>query len=254
MAGVLTLSGLLGGCAGRGDIDLLESRLREQEDLIRAVQGQLSTTRDQLRLARQEADLLRANLASLEQDASSIVQVQALVNAAGITIHPLLTSGQNVDAFPGDDRVHAVVVPHDLQGEALRLAGELDVEAVDGSNEGRSLGKQTYSQDQLRGLWHTGLLASGYQVDVPLRGLPQGNDVVLRVTLRLPDGREFVASREVAIDPPGIGADEAFPPRAIPSADRSQVPDDGPSLGEAGRNPPVVTSDNWTDETIPIIR
>ncbi|HEV7998923.1 MAG TPA: hypothetical protein VGP63_03515, partial [Planctomycetaceae bacterium] len=54
---------LAAGCASRGQLDVLESRLRQQDDTITQLQNQVSTTQSQLQAARRESDELRTQVA-----------------------------------------------------------------------------------------------------------------------------------------------------------------------------------------------
>ncbi|MFO1023166.1 MAG: hypothetical protein U0903_21120, partial [Planctomycetales bacterium] len=50
------------GCATRGNLALLESQLRQQEDHVHQLNGELKQTREQLQVARTESEKLRGQL------------------------------------------------------------------------------------------------------------------------------------------------------------------------------------------------
>src|SRR5579864_7144033 len=103
---------LAAGCASRGQIDVLESRLRQQEDSIAQLQNEVSTSKSQLVAARRESEQLKTQLSEQTRTAR-VEQLSALGQVEGIALNKLLTGGLDRDGAPGDEILSAVVVPTD---------------------------------------------------------------------------------------------------------------------------------------------
>lgn len=193
---------LSGGCASRGEIEVLEANLRQQEHQLHSREQELSRLRDQLTISRREADILRRRLAG-SGDTLAEEATQKLAAVEGLRFNTFLTAGQDEDELPGDERLHAMLYPHDAQGEVVKLAGELELEAIDPSvsDEQRSLGRWTYTAEESRNLWHAGFLSSGFQIDVPWKRSPQGDRIVLHARLKVADDRQFEATHTITLVP-----------------------------------------------------
>src|SRR5262245_49188863 len=94
---------LAAGCAARGDLEMLESELRRHEQAQQELSDQLQTARNELHVARSDAEALRAQLSQRGQVALVSEQAEVLHKAEGIKFNMLLTSGINRDGRPGDD-------------------------------------------------------------------------------------------------------------------------------------------------------
>src|SRR5215467_1307548 len=77
----------LAGCASRGDLETLESELRKQELAQEELQLELSRTRDDLKVARNESAALRAQLTENRQVALSPEQADVLFRAEAIKLN-----------------------------------------------------------------------------------------------------------------------------------------------------------------------
>ncbi len=201
------------GCAMRGNADLLEGRLRQQEDSLSQMQSQLSRTQNELSATRREADELRTQIASRGEKTLLAEQADVLYRAAGIEIDRLRSGGLESDGKPGDDVLTAAIVPHDRDGELLKLAGSVELELLDLTKPEaqQRIGKWAFNSDESREHWHRGFLGSGYFFKVPLQQQPENSQLVLHATLVAPDGRRFDASETVRVNPPGMGSDSERP-------------------------------------------
>ncbi|MCA9079746.1 MAG: hypothetical protein KDA58_04270 [Planctomycetaceae bacterium] len=230
-AALLAWLGLCAGCAGRGNLDLLESQLREQESLLRHARSEVTELQSQLAIARREQELLQAQLTS-EMPRAGIETVQAFAAAQGIKFHSLLTAMQDVDGQPGDDQLHVLLFPHDADGDLVKLSGELEVELFDPGHEGgmERIGRWRYSNAESQELWYNGFLSSGFQLDLPLSTLPRGNKLVVHGRLKTPDGRQFDASHTVSTagsgPQSGTSPEYLAPPRATLSERAQPKPAD----------------------------
>ncbi len=270
------------GCAMRGNVELLEARLRQQEDQLARLDTKLQTTEGELAAAEREALFLREQLVAKGEKALLPEQADTLFRATGIQFNKLLTGGLDRDGIEGDELLSAVVVPHDADGELVKIPGEIEVEAYDLSREGeqKQIGRWRYGTDSCRELWHSGFLGSGYLVRVPWAEKPQSNRIMLRAKLTTTDGRVFETSEPVDITPPEQTPGLIQAGRKLPAKDASNggdvdewgfgaAPERLPAntrqkslrrTPEAGKNAPetpagpIRTSDVWTDETLPVVR
>lgn len=281
---------LLGGCALRGDVDLLESRLREQGDRQFSLEAALKKSRSELEIVQRQNDRLNNRLAGQKQGLLLPEQADALFRATGIHIQKWMTGGLDRDDRPGDDLLSAVIVPHDDDGETVKLPGTIRLQLLDLAmpQEGQRLGEWTFTVEESRRHWHKGMIASGYQFRLPWQQLPHSSELMLHATLTTTDGRKFHAGEIIHIEPPeskiATASDDApgrFPTTEVvpisetfSTADKTAAPNpvseneppSGPLFqssskgntneknGELKQNDPserLRTSDNWTDATIP---
>src|SRR5262245_19590600 len=125
------LATLPAGCAVRGDVEMLESELRRQEQAQQEVAEELKTAREELRVARLDADSLRAQLSKRGQLALVSEQAEVLYKAEGIRFNTMLTSGANRDGQPGDEGVSVLLQPVDAHGDLVKLVGAVELELFD---------------------------------------------------------------------------------------------------------------------------
>src|SRR5436190_23635234 len=100
----------IGGCAAR-NVDLLETRLREQEDSLAELQRDLSGTKSELEIARRESEELRTRLGAPEGETLVSEQARVLYRVQGVKFNTMLTGGLNLDDAPGDDGLTAMLMP-----------------------------------------------------------------------------------------------------------------------------------------------
>ena len=117
-----------------------------------------------------------------------------------------LTGGADYDDTPGDDGITVYLRPLDDQGHVLKAAGRITIELLDLNVPGspKSLGKYVHDEpDQLRQLWHGGLLTNHYTIKCPWDskiGPPSCREVTIRATFTdFLTGRRFSATRVVEI-------------------------------------------------------
>ncbi len=198
----------LSGCALRGNSELLEARLRQQEDRVVRMETELRSAKSELEAAKGESQHLREQLAGRRQQTLLPEQADSMFRATGIQFNRLLTGGLDRDGSKGDELVSAVVVPHDADGELVKLPGRIELTAYDlaQDQEQKLIGRWEYGVEECRGLWHSGFLGSGYLIRVPWTQIPSNSKILLHARLVTPDGRQFDTSEHVEIDPPLGGA------------------------------------------------
>lgn len=295
---VMVCAGLT-GCLSTGRLELLETRLREQEVEIDRYERELVDMRSQLSVEQRRTRMLHEKLAGTQNPVTPEATEQ-IAKVEGLKFNTLLTAAQDADKAPGDERIHALVYPHDSDGQLVKLIGKVVFEAMDLSQpEGsRTVGRWELDADQALETWHAGFLSSGYKFSFPWQNRPTGKEILLHVKLESPDGREFTASHTVKIEPPVLlaTAPEApvldSPPDSVTASSADGADDAShaesvqpvavePSADDASSAPGLVlidsieetekavppsstgplpfpsatqTSDNWTSESIPVLR
>ena len=245
------------GCASNGRIDVLEARLREQEIVVDRYERQIADVNSQLSMATRRARMLEQKLAGASEAVSSEA-TEKIAAVEGVKFNTLLTAAQDQDDTPGDDKIHAMVYPHDANGDLVKLVGKVIFEAIDLSlPEGsRTVGRWEMDPDSALETWHDGFLSSGYKFEFPWQKRPAGKEVLLHVKLEAPDGREFTAQHTVAIDPPQLlaVAPDVLDLKSSPNAVELSSANIPAGEKETANSDPIQTSDNWNVEMIPFQR
>ena len=227
---ILFAAGMLciGGCATRGNVELLESQLRKREDQLYAIQSQLDQTEGELTVAQKEVDTLRGQLAERGRPALLPEQLQSLSRVKEIQVNKLLTGGLDRDGQPGDDILNVVLVPQDEHGEPVRLPGSVELEVIDLSApaDSRQVGVWRFSSEEVAKQWPGGLSA-GFQFQIPWHGRTASQNLLLHARFGTADGRQFDTSTDIRITPgqsvdAGSLAEQPLPP--IPSQEAGAVP------------------------------
>ena len=198
------------GCAGPGTVDLLEARLRDQEDAISRLESDLDAANADLAVARKETQTLRDQLARRGEKTILPEQADVLYRATGIRFHKLFTGGDDADGIPGDELLSVLLIPHDHDGEPVKLPGEIQLDVSDPARpqDRQRIGTWEFSVDESRDFWHRGFIGSGYLFRLPWKQVPQSSELLLHARMTAPDGRQFDASQVIHITPPLAEANE----------------------------------------------
>jgi hypothetical protein len=193
----------LAGCYSARDIEVLESQLRRQEDAIHDYRGQLSNTHEELARARREIDELQRQLAAAHDNAEVLLpeQIHALAQVEDLAVDTWRTGLIDQDQHAGVDQLLLVLYPRDSDGQAVKVAGELEVEALDltrPANE-QVLGHWNFTTEETSELWHIGFVSVGFHVEVPLLSVPQGTELLLHAVLTTADGRQFSVTHSLPV-------------------------------------------------------
>ncbi len=182
---------LLTGCSGRGETDLLQARLRDQQEQLLSAQNQLKETSKSLAQSRQESEQLRTELAQATSGEKKFASSDAVVPVSAIKINSMLTAGIDKDEIAGDDAIVVNFAPYDDDGEMVKLHGPVDIVAIDPTQpEGEQfVARWNFTTDETRDHWVRGFLGSGYQFTLPWPENPTHDELVLHVRLKAPDGR-----------------------------------------------------------------
>ncbi len=192
----------VGGCASRGNVELLESQLRHQEDQLYAMRTQLNQADAELNLAHKEVEALRVQLADSGKSKLLPEQVDSLFRVAGVHVQKLFTGGLNQDGKPGDELLNIVIVPQDEHGETVKLPGDVEFEVIDPAapETSQRLGMWKFSSEEVAKHWQSGL-TSGFQFRMPWQVPPASEDLVLHARYKTADGRPFGTSCNIRITP-----------------------------------------------------
>ncbi len=239
----------LSGCLGRTQTDLLQARLREQQQILAETQSQLDSSAKELKLARKETEGLRNQLAKTGAPGLLPEQSDALIRVSAIRINSMLTAGFDRDDAYGDDSLVVQFTPVDDTGEVVRLPGEVRIRVVDPAlpADSQTVDEWTFTAAESRERWVRGFLGNGYQFTLPWQQPPKNSELVVHVQLRPADGREFKATHLVKITPPVV------------TADGKQIqPVGGQSLrkpeASTPTRPTVEDSSRWMREDVPTYR
>lgn len=227
------------GCASYRNLEVLESAMRQQEDQLVALQRDLSTARGELEVSQNEISRLRTQLAQNGQRVHSPEHLENEFKAVGLRFNSYLTSGIDRDGNPGDELLSVLLYPHDEQGGLVKLAGTIELKAVDlsapkGQHE---IGSWTFTPGETKEAWHSGFLAAGFLFEQPWQSLPQGTDVTLHARFKTVDGRTFEAVQPLRVK-------TAASPSASLAEDRAtQVQAGKPVILPVKHEEPVVDID-----------
>lgn len=274
---------VLAGCSLRGDVEMLESELRRQEQVQDQLTAELRTTRDDLKIAQSDSDGLRARLSQRGKVSLASEQAEVLYRADGIKFNMLLTSGANRDSRPGDDGVSVLILPVDAQGDLVKLVGAIEIELLElARDDEKQIGRWQFTVDEVREHWHRGFLSAGYLFQLDWQSIPKTSELTLHAKLTAPDGRKFDATTQLkvnldrespaaiaesppalqqppaVVEPAGHSVPAARRPaaRSKPRAAKASPPSlrKPPERTNPVGHTPLETSDKWTDETIPRMR
>ena len=115
------------GCTGTKERDVLESRLRHQEDMLASYQSQLDRAKTELDVARRESASLRQQLADADTAVAPTEHVDASFRTTGIEFSPFMTGGTNINSSPGDEGLTVVLLPKDPDGTVVKVAGTIEI-------------------------------------------------------------------------------------------------------------------------------
>ncbi|WP_145171122.1 hypothetical protein [Gimesia aquarii] len=196
---VLTLC----GCGGRGSTDLLEARLRQQEDNIFALQRDLKESHQALETARHQTEAMQKQLAQASQGKILPEQTQALYKVTGVKVNSLLTGGVDIDNQEGDELWTTLVTPHDTDGETVKLPANIELELVDLNQPeaNRKIGIWSFNSEEVRSHWYSGFAGSGFRFELPWQQQPANEDLTLVVRMKSQDGRTFNTTAPLKITP-----------------------------------------------------
>ena len=196
------------GCASRGQLELLEAEVRQHKDSLHRAEAKTTNLESQLVQARRETELIRSQVASTGGQAPLPEQTGNLVRLSGVKINTLLSGGKDRDGQPGDDLLVALISPHDEQGDLVKIAGEVEIEAYDMTRPGddKRVGRWTFNPEQAAKAWHSGFVGAGLQFELPWQEVPANKELLVHARLKTTDGRQFDTNSPLKVVPPSSAA------------------------------------------------
>lgn len=217
---MLLLLPLLVGCSlsSNRTQELVEARLRQQDDVIRELSQRLQDSNASITALQQEADALR--LAS-QQGVPPILPEQAdpTFRVQTIAVSTLMSGGIDRDQFPGDDQFTLLITPQDAGGNWIRATGELEIELFDFTRTGNDqrIGHWQMNRNETGALWHQGVVGTGFQFTSAWQQSPSYEFVHVHARLKTPDGRQFDTTSKLRVTPPPASQPQAIfePPMPV---------------------------------------
>lgn len=194
----------ISGCATRGNVAMLETQLRLQEDRIYSMKNDLDQKDQDLETARREVRTLQAQLSTKTQTVAYPEQTHVMAVAEGVRFNKLRTGGLDEDGQDGDDVLSAVLTPYDGSDELVKLPGEVEFRLYDLTRPKgeQNLGQWKFGPQETSDHWHKSFLASGYLFKLPWQQIPTTEELTLVARFKSPDGRTFQTNQIVTIEPP----------------------------------------------------
>ena len=112
------------------------------------------------------------------------------------------TGGLNADGKPGDQRLKVVLEPLDAEGDVVKRAGSLDLEAVEPAAGGpRTLADWKWTREEFARTWLSGLGLYAYvlKLDWPGGKPPASDRVLLRARFTTLSGEVLSAEQEITL-------------------------------------------------------
>ena len=195
---------LLAGCSLTSQ-HKLEAGLRESEISIRQLELELETAKQQLHDQEAELQALKTIESPFHSASSSSSKMPEAAVAWGavnqLRIHSL-TSGI-LRADDGGLTVNLIVQPLDRDGEVVKVAGELSIQ-LQRPGKTTLLTQTTVTPLESRSVWTNGMIARGFQVELPLpnaadASLEPDDKVLATATLHLGYDRQFEAAQLIRV-------------------------------------------------------
>lgn len=199
---------LWSGCASRGQLESLEAEIRQSQDSLYRAEAKSTELQSQLSQARRETELVRSQVVSTGVQTPLPEQTGNMVRLSGVKINTLLSGGKDRDGQPGDDLLVALITPHDEQGDLVKIAGEVEIEAYDMTRTGddKRVGRWTFTSEQAAKAWHSGFVGAGLQFELPWQEVPANKELLVHARLKTTDGRQFDTNSPLKVVPPASAA------------------------------------------------
>jgi hypothetical protein len=235
----MTLVTLLSGCrSSRGE--LVERELYAKDTDLRTLREEMGRCHSYNQALQQEIRNLRGEHVPQGELAPPV----AIYPIRSLTLGRQ-TGGADTNGCAGDAALQVVLEPRDCDGQAIKAPGSASVQVIEVNPEGlkRPLSTWEISPDQLRRSWKSGLLSTGYTVQLPWKVWPSQAKLRVVAQFRLADGRVFEADKDVTVKLTPAnqrrmpGADDVPPNSEQLPPPRPVDPGAGPTLDSRGPKP-----------------
>lgn len=183
--------------AGCRSCERVEAELRARENEVRELKDELH------RLEAINDGMMHEQAARANSSAKITPEASAQTFQIKEVVLGRQTSGFDEDNTPGDEGLQVVVEPRDADGHSLKAPGSLEVSVLEIQPQGIKTPLSTWEvpPDQLRRMWKSGLLSTGYYVHLTWKNWPSVNKLRVVARFILADGRVFEADKDVTIRP-----------------------------------------------------
>jgi hypothetical protein len=195
---------LLCGCRTNQKSALTEAELRTREREIRELQTDLRRAETLNQAMTRELTDRRTCTAAPYPPSSAVVDGPAAM-MSGMVKEVVLgrgTGGVDDDGWPGDEALAVVLVPQDVDGQAIKVPGSLVVIVFEITSDGLKvpLDRWDVAPLTLQKNWRSGLFSTGYFVTLPWKRWPASEKLrVVAQFTALAGGRVLEADRDVKI-------------------------------------------------------
>ena len=223
---------LLVAVCGCRHCDHVESELRGRENEVRELRDELDRTSVYNQTLQQELRSLRGEL-GVGPDG----QTPAAYPVQSVTLGRQTGGRSNADC-PGDDALQVQIEPKDPEGNAIKVPGQLLVHLQEVTKEGvkRPLSSWAIPPEQMRRSWRSGLLTTGYVVNLPWKVWPSTEKLRVTTQFQLADGRVFEADKDINVRLTPINKRPVIVPDAKTTPATPATPSKPPSGSEEGPN------------------
>lgn len=251
---------LLCGCRTNQKSALTEAELRTREREVRELQSDLRRAETMNQAMARELTDRRTCTAAPCPPSSAVVDGPAAM-MSGMVKEVLLgrgTGGVDEDGWPGDEALMVVVVPQDVDGQAVKVPGSLVVIVFEITSDGLKvpLDRWDVAPLTLQRNWRSGLFSTGYFITLPWKRWPASEKlrVVVQFTT-LANGRVLEADRDVKIKlmpggPRGVPVTGPPGTTVLPPPPKVVAPIAEPEC-PPGSDGPILPPGAWLRETRP---
>lgn len=200
---------LLSGCA-RGNVELLEARLRSREDALHRVNDELAQAQQELARSQRERDILQQQFVATQRDQVKLEDSRTLARIEGLNIDSKLTGILENREGPHSRELNLLFSPVDASQDPVKLEGRTVIELYDFSAAApqQRMHSWEFTPQETAATWHSGFIGEGFQFTLPIPPAAAAESLILKVSFETPDGRRFHDTHEVA----GTAKSQSLPP------------------------------------------
>lgn len=183
--------------------EVLEARLRDQDESMDRLSASLEQVESDRDVARREASILRDELVKLQPSPEIIQTAHSTARIDRVEVVPLLSGGLDRDEIPGDEQISLLIAPKDSSGEIHRVSGELSVRLTDISRPAGSeeIATANFSDAESETLWHNGIVGRGFRVLIPLPEDLKTRNLTAHVRFRTNVGAQLDTLHQLSVTP-----------------------------------------------------
>ena len=164
-----------------------------------------------------------ATIKALEQKQGTPLELSSSKVDQLFTVHGIklgrLTGGDDWDpSKPGQEGLKVAVDPFDEEGDKIKAAGSIVVDAFDlAATPDTQIGHWSFDLHQTRKNWISGGFISGYVLKCEWQKIPKHNDITVKVTFTdALTGRAFTEQKLVKVQPPPTTQSASTQPASQP--------------------------------------